>query len=53
MVDPKDMLMFFLPEGLDLSRYDIADAKHTPDPTIAPFVGRLEFWLEEKNIVPE
>jgi hypothetical protein len=52
MIDPKELLVYFLPDGVTLERYDIADAKPVPDDSVRPYIGRLEFWLEEKNIVP-
>jgi hypothetical protein len=52
MIDSKELLTYFLPDGVTLERCDIADTKSIPDDLIKLYIGRLEFWLEEKNIIP-
>lgn len=52
MIDLKELLYLFLPEEIDWNRYDITATKKIEDKDILPFTWRLEFWIEEKNIVP-
>lgn len=52
MIDLRELLYLFLPEEIDWNRYDIIEAKKIEDTTILPFTWRLEFWIEEKNIIP-
>lgn len=52
LVTPEELLVLYLPEGTDLSRYKVVDTVYTPDDTISPFIGRVEVMLEEQNIIP-
>lgn len=53
MLDTQVFLDNFLPEGIDWSRYELVEIRRISDDDIPPFIGRLEFHIEEKNKVPE
>ena len=48
----QEMLELFLPKEIDWSRYKLLKVERIKDETISPFVWRLEFYIEELNIVP-
>jgi len=52
LITPEQLLVLFLPEGTDISRYKIREAFTFSDDTISPFIGRVDIILEEQNIIP-
>ena len=48
----EDLLKIFLPSEIDWNRYKLAKVVEIKDTNISPFVWRLEFHLEELNIIP-
>jgi hypothetical protein len=46
------LLSLYLPDGVDLRRYQHTGGTFTPDATMTPYVGRVEIEIEERNIVP-
>lgn len=48
----EDLLKLFLPSEIDWKRYKLEKVEEIKDDTISPFVWRLEFHLEELNIIP-
>ena len=53
MIEFQDLLKTFLPKWIDWNRYFIKEIKSIKDDKIPPFVWRVEFYIEEKNIIPE
>ena len=53
MIEFQDLLKTFLPKWIDWNRYFIKDIKSIKDDKIQPFVWRVEFYIEEKNIIPK
>ena len=53
MIEFQDLLKTFLPKWIDWNRYFIKDIKSITDNKIQPFIWRVEFFIEEKNIIPE
>ncbi len=52
LVTPEQLLVLFLPEGTDISRYKILEAFRYDDISLSPYIGRTEIILEEQNIIP-
>jgi len=48
----EELLKLFLPSEIDWKRYKLEKVVEIKDENISPFVWRLEFHLEELNIVP-
>ena len=48
----EELLKLFLPSEIDWKRYKLEKVKEIKDDNISPFVWRLEFHLEELNIIP-
>ncbi|PID87422.1 hypothetical protein CSB07_01285 [Candidatus Gracilibacteria bacterium] len=48
----QELLELFLPSEIDWKRYKLSKVEEIKDENISPFVGRLEFHLEELNIIP-
>lgn len=53
MIEFQDLLKTFLPKWIDWNRYFIKEIKSIEDNKIQPFVWRVEFFIEEKNIIPK
>lgn len=49
----QELLNLFLPKEIDWERYRLEKVLEVEDNNISPFVWRLEFYIEELNIVPE
>ena len=49
----QELLNLFLPKEIDWERYKLEKVLEIEDNNISPFVWRLEFHIEELNIVPE
>lgn len=49
----EEILKIFMPEEIDWNRYELIKVEKIEDETISPFVWRLYFYIEEKNIVPK
>lgn len=47
-----ELLKLFLPPEIDWNRYKLVKTEEIKDNNISPFVWRLEFHIEELNIVP-
>lgn len=48
----EELLKLFLPSEIDWKRYKLEKVEEIKDKNISPFVWRLEFHLEELNIIP-
>ena len=48
----EDLLKLFFPSEIDWKRYKVEKVVEIKDENISPFVWRLEFHLEELNIIP-
>ena len=48
----QELLRLFLPKEIDWKRYKLIKVDEIEDNNISPFVWRLEFHIEELNIVP-
>ena len=48
-----DLLKLFLPKEIDWTRYRLEKVLEIEDNNISPFVWRLEFHIEELNIIPD
>ncbi len=49
----QELLNLFLPKEIDWKRYKLEKVVEIEDDNISPFVWRLEFHIEELNIIPE
>ena len=49
----QELLKYFLPTEIDWKRYKLIKVDEIEDNNISPFVWRLEFHIEELNIVPD
>jgi len=49
----QELLNLFLPQEIDWKRYRLMKVEKIKDGNISPFIWRLEFYIEELNIVPE
>lgn len=49
----QELLNLFLPKEINWERYRLEKVLEIEDNNISPFVWRLEFYIEELNIVPE
>ena len=48
----EELLKLFLPSEIDRKKYKLEKVIEIKDENISPFVWRLEFHLEELNIIP-
>ena len=48
----EELLKLFLPQEIDWKRYKLEKVLEIKDENISPFVWRLEFHIEELNIIP-
>ena len=49
----EELLKLFLPKEIDWTRYRLEKVLEIEDNNISPFVWRLEFHIEELNIIPD
>ena len=52
MIESQELIKTFLPEWIDWNRYEIIKINDIKDDSLSPFTWRVEFIIEEKNIVP-
>lgn len=53
MINKTELLKIFFPKEIDWERYELIKVNEIDDTSLSPYIWRLEFILQEKNIVPQ